>query len=836
MVSIQNLEEMPRLPESYPLLWLGQDCLLLQASCALFNVYHFLTPASLLHALRYRPSPCLVLNSDTPGLDTAAIIEQIRQQWQSIGIIGLSDSPIPEADLTLSLHATPDELRAAVNQLTEQRQTHVAPYIDYSDLYERAQFMENLLQVAFNFSPEEQKQMMNHLRDVAHSAVDADDLAVLLIDSRFQGLNDTLNLGTPGTYLDVCREHFGSLLPGQRADYVGSEVMLRERLPNMLNSVMRVREAEAAGAWSYMRLPLSVNDQLIGFVGLFSNVPGRFNGAHLQLGRLFATQVATAVRNLRLYFQLYRAEQRQKAVREVARVIAENQTLDAVLAHIVAEAVRFARGLEGAVLLTQPDGSLLVSAIAGPSQHTVGTRFSRQEGQSGLIVQTKEPSIVYDYAEWEHAIEHLRNRFPENAILLGLPLIYRGEVCGVLQIVRLKNVPGKVQEDMDALMLLAPQAATAIVKAQLHEIARQERQQLEAVLNHTAAVVIVCDEAGRVTLTNAEADHLLERLNISKEMIKTTPLPQLFRELVPDQAEALTEAGTMLEVKLGALGEYLVRVAPIEGDNGLIERYVCVGQDVSQLRQLNQMKSDLIHILSHDLRNPLALARGSVDMLDDPESLPGEREQLKDMIVNSLERMEQLIKDVMDMEMMESIGLQTAIPFQLPTLVQNVVKRHQSKAERNQITLNYSEIAKPPRALKGHAVLIGQAIENLVNNAIKYTLTEGGKVDVNLYLEDDYAVVEVTDNGIGIPQDSLPHIFDQFYRVHDKRARHIEGTGLGLSLVMAIAQGHGGHVTVDSTLNVGTTFKLYLPLNEPQTTQDSSKQIKRVDLSGLLNT
>ena len=99
-------------------------------------------------------------------------------------------------------------------------------------------------------------------------------------------------------------------------------MLLRERQPDVQHNEPRVREAEAAGALSYMRLPLTIDQQLIGFVALFSNQPNQFNGAHLQLGR-FASQVSTAVRNMRLYLRLNRAEQRQQAVGKVARLIAE---------------------------------------------------------------------------------------------------------------------------------------------------------------------------------------------------------------------------------------------------------------------------------------------------------------------------------------------------------------------------------------------------------------------------------------------------------------------------------------------------------------------------------
>src|SRR5690606_16867305 len=175
------------------------------------------------------------------------------------------------------------------------------------------------------------------------------------------------------------------------------------------------------------------------------------------------------------------------------------------------------------------------------------------------------------------------------------------------------------------------------------------------------------------------------------------------RELLPDQDLRREDFGNMVELDLGPAGEYMVNLAEITRPNGSIDRYVAVAHDISQLRRLDRMKSDLIHILSHDLRNPLGLARGSIDLLDEPDLDAEQRQQLTGMIINSLERMEQLIQDVTDLEMAESLGQETARPYQLPALVQRIVLRNVPKAERQGLTLEYDEREVPPRALNGHA-------------------------------------------------------------------------------------------------------------------------------------
>lgn len=785
----------------------------------------------------------------------AHLVAEIRRLAPGTVLLGLVDAP-PHApittamcrqfDLCISRHADPPELIAGLHLLTLRSTRRMAeasnsaatdeppPDQSLAALQERLRHLEGLVQTTFTISrAAEEHDILAELRQVAQVAIDVDDMVVLLADDKLVDLSDTLLGNAPPEYVAVCREQLYALPFDLRVTYLGDEVLMRETPETSDSDSIRVREAKALGAQSYMRLPLLIDQQVIGFVAFYSRQPERFTGVHLQLGRLFVTQVAATVRNIRLYVRVRQLEERQHAVNQVARMIVDLLDLKTMLALIVAEAMRLVGGIAAVVALREPDGSLIVRAVDGHAPQQIGEICPAGSGQVWLVAQTGEPSVVTRYSEWEYAYEPMRYTVPPNTVLYGVPMSYHGEVVGVLQLMTPTLPPAEIDAALEALLMLAPQAAIAIAKAQLHEQVEQDRRQLRAVIDNISAGVIVCDATGRALLMNPAAERTLKRLKIVPDDFMRHSIPDVLRDYLPDTLPALETLRGPFEVSLGEDEKFAVQIALITNSEGQVERYVGVAQDVSEIRRVDRMRSNMLSVLTHDMGNLIMLALNPVDLLDDPQLKPDQRDNLRQMLRSSLIRMKQLVRDMTDLDRIEQSGMDAAKPYDLAQVVKRVVRDTLSDAQQKSIALAYHEINLPSNPLYGIELLVKQAVENLVSNAIKYT-PDGGHVDVALDIANNEALVRVADDGYGIPADKLPYIFDQFYRVRsDRRLTGIPGTGLGLSLVKSIAERHGGHIEVQSDTESGSVFTLHLPLDDRMQAPPQDAVV-RIDLSRLV--
>ena len=821
-----------------PVIWLGQANALLDQARAALDVIHVYDVRVLLHTLTCGVGVCVVVDVSLDAPETARLVQDVRARFPHVGLLAFDTQEAPGKtlfDRILRRDTTVDDLTEAVREITalaEERTSGAAGDADdrLLALQDRLRHLEGLVQATFTISGvSDVSDILGDLNEVARVVVDADSMVVLLADADYGTLEDTFGLGVPDDYLAVCREIFLSFPPDQRDTFLGDEVLLRERLPEMLPSASRVREAAAADVWSYMRLPLAIDQQLVGFVALFSSVPGQFDGAHLQLGRLFANQVATAVRNMRLFLRLNRAEQRQQAISVVARLIADDLALDKVLEKIVDQAVQLVEGSVGIVLLVQPDDSLHVKAVHEPGKvNLMGTIIPPGVGQAGRIARTAQPYIVEDYVNWDGANPELVGSFPPEGVLVGVPLIYRARVLGVLQvIIRDRAI---AQETESVLMMLAPQAATAIAKAQLHETVQQERRQLRAILDHTPAAVTVCDTQGRVQLLNPETERVITRLGLSVDDVRD----HLVSDLLPQKALAEADLNSVMEIYLGAAGEYLLHVAPITNpQTGEIEQYVGVAQDVTELRSMDRMKGNLMRVLTHDLGGMLMLIRSPIELMQESGLTDTQRENLQNTLTSNLDRMTQLIRNVRDLEMTDTLDRDSMELYNLGDVLEEVRRRNVPRAEKQKVEFIAAPLELPREPLTGHSFLLVQAADNLVSNAIKYT-PEGGSVTLSCKIENDAVLIRVEDTGYGIPADKIPFIFDPFYRVKRTDIKPIQGTGLGLSLVRAIADLHGAHITVTSEINKGSLFTLRLPVEISTEMPSGARPVTHLDLSDLV--
>jgi PAS domain S-box-containing protein len=240
--------------------------------------------------------------------------------------------------------------------------------------------------------------------------------------------------------------------------------------------------------------------------------------------------------------------------------------------------------------------------------------------------------------------------------------------------------------------------------------------------------------------------------------------------------------------------------------------------DITRFREEEEMKSTFTSIISHELKTPVALIKGYAQTLARPDAEwdAATARQSLEIIEEEADRLEALINNLLDVSRIQASGLRLDhADVDVETLASKVVAAYRTQTSIHQIEVDFPE--RLP-LIWGDEERLRQVLTNLLANAIKYS-PEGGTIRVGGWTQ--YAsgengpgrvILFVADQGIGIPQDELPHIFDRFYRVDSSLRRSTAGAGLGLFLTKAIVEAHGGQIWARSEAGKGTTFFVALPV------------------------
>jgi signal transduction histidine kinase len=234
----------------------------------------------------------------------------------------------------------------------------------------------------------------------------------------------------------------------------------------------------------------------------------------------------------------------------------------------------------------------------------------------------------------------------------------------------------------------------------------------------------------------------------------------------------------------------------------------------SRVSDLEQLKTEMIRIAAHDLRNPLTSMTGLIDVLltMSPDPLTEDQRDLINGLQESVAQMSQIIADLLSLQRIEAMASKNGNLPTLPldALIEMTAESYRSDAEKKK--LDYSvKIEARDLQVRGDEAQLREALINLINNAIKYT-PEGGDIQIKLRRHEGHALVSVTDSGLGIPGDQQQNLFKPFFRAQTPETVQIDGTGLGLSLVKSIIERHGGSVRFSSQHGQGSTFRFSLPL------------------------
>jgi two-component system phosphate regulon sensor histidine kinase PhoR len=369
-------------------------------------------------------------------------------------------------------------------------------------------------------------------------------------------------------------------------------------------------------------------------------------------------------------------------------------------------------------------------------------------------------------------------------------------------------------EDVRLLERMARNVGSIIANLQLYREVVEEREELLQTFESLSAGLVLVSPEGRLSQINGSALAIfqLDPDSVGKPAKEAIPNEGLWK--VFERASG-GDDGAKQEIVVSLTGVdriYEVQAAQVRNEEGKDLGTVAILIDMTEIKNIDKMKSSFVAMASHELRTPLTAIKGFTStLLMDDEFTPDERREFLMIIDQECDRLRRLIDDLLNtarIEAGESLK-PNYTRFHLPHLLEKVVTIQNQASNRHKVTLK----AGPniPDTIVGDEDKFDQILTNLLNNAIKYS-PNGGDVFVHASNEGDTLLFGVEDQGLGIPKDHLSKVFDKFHRVNNEDNRRIYGTGLGLYLVRhLVEQVHQGSIWVESEVGKGSTFWFRIP-------------------------
>lgn len=336
-----------------------------------------------------------------------------------------------------------------------------------------------------------------------------------------------------------------------------------------------------------------------------------------------------------------------------------------------------------------------------------------------------------------------------------------------------------------------------------------ERTKLQTVLANMADGVIMADVEGKIVLANQAIEKLF---NFQEKDVINKPLIEVVHDHEADEILklCLRTSQTQTVQFESATSKRFLRTIAIPIVEGSLTGALLLFQDLTELRSLQTMRRELIGNISHELRTPLAGIKVMVDTLK--EGGIGDREAAMDFLTRidgEIERLTQIVSELTELSRIETGRAELRMaPLNLNLLIEEVIAHLNPFEQRQQVTIT-TDLATDLPTVRADNDRIRQALTNLVHNAIKFN-QPGGKVTISTKADSESALVSVSDTGIGISKEDLPHVFERFYKADKARPRG--GSGLGLAIAKHTVQAHGGSIWAQSEEGKGSTFSFSLPI------------------------
>ncbi len=405
--------------------------------------------------------------------------------------------------------------------------------------------------------------------------------------------------------------------------------------------------------------------------------------------------------------------------------------------------------------------------------------------------------------------------------VIALPLVFEERLLGLIYLFR-SGTAAFTANDRAVLTSFADQAAIAVRNAQLYQQLSEEKQQLDAIIQHSADGVMILDADLRIQVFNRALSQMTgwsaeaalgrpcyEVLALEQASGPNLCGPDPVEEMFPDGQPVMVEG--LLSRPSGSRLAVSITYSPLYDEDGRLTRIIANVVDITRFREAEEMKSTFVSVISHELKTPVALIKGYASTLareDAQWDAATLREGLQ-VISEESDRLNALINNLLDASRIQAGAFKLERgDVLIPRLAARVVDNFRVHATGHRFVLDFP--ADYP-CVSGDEERLRQVLDNLVSNAIKYS-PAGGEIRIGGWSDDAWATVYVADQGIGIPVEEQGKLFQRFYRVDSSLRRSTQGAGLGLYLCKSIVEAHGGRIWLRSEPGKGTTVFFTLPL------------------------
>lgn len=489
-------------------------------------------------------------------------------------------------------------------------------------------------------------------------------------------------------------------------------------------------------------------------------------------------------------------------------------------------------------LLHDHERDLLVARPPALGLSDSELRLLRVPVQSALassVFSSGEPALLSDISAQDASDQAWLKRLDARSVVVYPLFIERPDEnsrvadrvpIGLLLVLNKRGAPAFTPDDVTMLSSMARQVAAVIADAQIYLTLTEEKEQLEATFQSVLAAMMMIDAGGHISLLNPAAAHIL-RLDAEdavgrdfEEVITEPSVAQMFRD-TRDSGEPQTrelEITTQLETYDGSQPRvFQAQTAFVHGERDgvpVVIGTVAFLNDITDIRNVERMKTAFVSTVSHELRTPLTSIKGFVSTLLQDEGDyfgPEERREFLGIIDSECDRLRRLIEDLLNVSRIESgralqLHLSNFDPVKTAETVVQAQKAYASDKHKIELKASFDV----PEML-ADADKFDQILTNLISNAIKYS-PQGGPIEITLDSDGLMLLCSVRDEGLGIPEDKLEKVWHKFERVDTRDTRQAGGTGIGLFLVKHLVELHGGTIDVKSEIGKGSTFSFEMPL------------------------